>query len=585
MSVWEEVDILNEENEQPEETKPQQPSSLGTVVDYLTGKGTAHPLNEFIQQVRASLLGMGFDEIEIPLFLQLDELNRQLGYMARPVLNYSYLISSFSEDAEALTGKGLEDFLKGMNGLTEQQKSDYREGLKAVISQMRKGQIFPEDLLESVGRKLDLNARDASELVQELFSIADKSPHPTKEIIRSHMSAIWLPTLNNIYHSSTLPVKLFSIGKKSKHKEWEGPRHMRNYTTGSLTIMDQGLDVARAKMITEHIMKGLDISDFKIGKRKFTRPFMELDTECVVISKGSRIAAFGLFSSDLLDNYVIGCPVYYLSIGMERMLMARDGYEDMRELVFPQEHDAWSLTDLDIANSLTFTERPQTKLGEEIALAIIAACEKYGRESSPCSFQAWSGTVFVDRIRTKDKDGGESMKELPLDALRGKAFEVVVVEEEENQTLCGPAFLNPVLVKDGDIIGVLKEEGPKEEEKGAVPTGIRYLDAFAYLAAARIEEAFPIGRAEVGIRMISEMEEINLRLQSHAKRYILAHKKTVNIRGPLLTNVLLRPLKDEGNAKEIKEGQEKNGDKDGEEFRVEFIKSQQPFPPATTKKD
>jgi hypothetical protein len=144
-----------------------------------------------------------------------------------------------------------------------------------------------------------------------------------------------------------------------------------------------------------------------------------------------------------------------------------------------------------------------------------------------------------------------------------------------------------VLVKDGNIIGVLKEEGPKEEERGAVPTGIRYLDAFAYLAAARIEEAFPIGKAEVGIRMISEIEEINLRLQSHAKRYVLAHKKTVNVRGPLLTNVLLRPLKDEGNDKEVKEGQEKkkNGDKNGEEFRVEFIKSQQPFPPPAPKKD
>lgn len=527
-----------------EESSPSQPSAIETAADYLTGMGTPHPVHEAQAVIRKALLSMGFDEIENPLLLRISDLKRQYQEQMPVVLNYSYFLGAFSEEPEELSEEHISNVVGQMEGRTEQDRQRYVEAITSIAAMLSKGQISPDELTETIGKRLELKNEEAYWLVQTLFCSKDDVPSPTQDIIRPHMASSWIPTLRTVFDREVLPIKLFSCGIKVKRIPHEDSEHLRTTNGASLVIADKMLDVARSILLVEAILSHIGLKDVKIMKRRFTRRYFQDGTEHIVEHNGKRLGLFGFYSQDVLSEYNIDVPVFYFMIWIERLLMARDGYEDIRELVYPQLFGAWNLRDRDIAESIDFINRPKTPLGERIAHGIITISEKYGDIPSPCGFPAWTGNVHMNRQVTKDKDGGEIIEELPLDQLKEMDLEVVVMENMEGLTLCGPAYLNLVAVQDGNIVSIKKEDWPAAVKKGAVSSGIRFLDAFANMAASQIESAIPMGKANIAVKMVSGLEDLNLKMSSAANRYTIAHKKKVNLKGPLLMRVVLRPIKE-----------------------------------------
>lgn len=120
-----------------------------------------------------------------------------------------------------------------------------------------------------------------------------------------------------------------------------------------------------------------------------------------------------------------------------------------------------------------------------------------------------------------------------------------VVEPESNTKLIGPAGFNEVYIYDGNVVG-LPPKGWKDDvflssvrEKG-LATNIRFIDAFAALAASEIEAAAERGEREVKVRARSVKlpSDINLAIDEVAQRYITANNKRIDVRGPVFTTVV-----------------------------------------------
>ncbi|RJS72438.1 MAG: O-phosphoserine--tRNA ligase, partial [Candidatus Syntrophoarchaeum sp. WYZ-LMO15] len=137
----------------------------------------------------------------------------------------------------------------------------------------------------------------------------------------------------------------------------------------------------------------------------------------------------------------------------------------------------------------------------------------------PCEFFAWEGSFF-----------GET-----------KPVRVFVVEPEENTRLCGPAYLNEIVVHKGNILGIPRTDRWRKVFDEGVSTGIRFIDAFAAAAAARIERAAMRGEGcEVRIRIVKTHGDINIEIDPVAMNYITGKKNKIDLRGPVFTTVVSR---------------------------------------------
>ena len=182
-------------------------------------------------------------------------------------------------------------------------------------------------------------------------------------------------------------------------------------------------------------------------------------------------------------------------------------YGDIRELVYPQFYEKFTLNDEEIRNLISMRLKPHTNQGNEVQNAIVNICMIHGKDPSPVEFVAWEGEILGEFVR------------------------VSVIEPEENTKLCGPAFLNEIFVTDGNVIGAASSSG--------ISTGITYIAAFAAEAAYEIEKALKEDKKEleVRIRISRSPNDINIRIDPIAKRYITSQNKKIDLRGPVFTTV------------------------------------------------
>ncbi|MEM3391793.1 MAG: O-phosphoserine--tRNA ligase, partial [Archaeoglobaceae archaeon] len=158
---------------------------------------------------------------------------------------------------------------------------------------------------------------------------------------------------------------------------------------------------------------------------------------------------------------------------------------------------------------------PATKVGYEIARKIVEVAVANANAKSPCSFLAFKGELF------------------------GKEVEVLIEETEENSNLCGPAFANEIVVHNGSVYGVPRTEEFKKIFEEGVECGIRYIDAFAFLAAKRIEDMVFKGEKSllVRVRNVEGLSSINLQIQDNVRRYIVWKGGKIDVRGPMFVKV------------------------------------------------
>ncbi len=112
-----------------------------------------------------------------------------------------------------------------------------------------------------------------------------------------------------------------------------------------------------------------------------------------------------------------------------------------------------------------------------------------------------------------------------------KKLTVKIVKNEENKKLLGPAALNPIVVKDSNIIGAM----PSKIPEGALKTPHSYMLGMANKAAYEIEQAIAKGEKEILVeaKMIRSLTEVNMEIDDAVRRYLRSNKKTINVIGPM----------------------------------------------------
>jgi O-phosphoseryl-tRNA synthetase len=290
--------------------------------------------------------------------------------------------------------------------------------------------------------------------------------------------------------------------------------------------MDEEIDVGYGEEITKALLEPLGFKDFRFVKKKVTSKYYApgMEYEGFIYSSSTKkwieVVDYGMYSPIALARYDLEYPVLNLGIGVERLAMVMYGEEDIRRLVYPQFYKELTLSDLEIARTISFELEPETDEGKMIAEQIILEALKHADAPSPCEFLVYEGKVL------------------------GKKVSVYIYEEEEDSTLLGPAAENQIYVYEGNILGVPTkglDNVPiiKEARQKGVPTGIRYIDGVARFVAARVEEAVKSGkkRFNLRIRMARRLKDVNLSVGSAARRFITSRKKKIDILGPIFLGI------------------------------------------------
>ncbi len=486
-------------------------------------KGLSHPIYDLIQKLRLSFLELGFDEVLNPIIIDENEIFKQYGPEALIILDRCYYLATLPRPDIGLSKIKCEEIEKRGIRLDDAKVS----ALQRVLREYKKGDIDSDDLVERMAEALNVPDTMAMKVISEVFpEFSLLRPEPSKMTLRSHMTSAWFLTLKALQPKSDLPLKLFSVDVRFRREQSEDPTHLRTHHSASCVVMDEEIDVGYGEEITKALLEPLGFKDFRFVKKKVTSKYYApgMEYEGFIYSPSTKkwieVVDYGMYSPIALARYDLEYPVLNLGIGVERLAMVMYGEEDIRRLVYPQFYKELTLSDLEIARTISFELEPETEEGKMIAEQIILEALKHADAPSPCEFLVYEGKVL------------------------GKKVSVYIYEEEEDSTLLGPAAENQIYVYEGNILGVPTkglENVPiiKEARQKGVPTGIRYIDGVARFAAARVEEAVKSGkkRFNLRIRMARRLKDVNLSVGSAARRFITSRKKKIDILGPIFLGI------------------------------------------------
>jgi len=488
--------------------------------------GEEHPLFKTIFDLRRAYLSLGFKEVVNPLIVEDVHVRKQFGKEALAVLDRCFYLATLPRPNVGLSKEKvakIEDLIGRSLGEGEV------ESLRSVLHAFKKGKIDGDDLSYEVASALNVDDAVAVRVLDEVFpEFKELKPEPTTLTLRSHMTTGWFITLGEVADKLPLPIKLFSIDRCFRREQGEDATRLYTYFSASCVVVDEDVSVDEGKAIAEALLRQFGFKKFKFRLDEKRSKYYVPGTQTEVFAYhpklvGSNtkysdgwieIATFGIYSPTALCHYGVEYPVLNLGLGVERLAMVLYGYSDVREMVYPQLYGRIELSDLDIARAIRVREVPSS-VGLKIANAIVRTADAYANEESPCEFLAWEGEVF------------------------GREVRVYVVEREEGTKLCGPAYANEVVVYDGSIYGIPRNDRWREYFENGIPTGIRYIDSFSYLASSVIERAVAEGReeVEVRVRVVEGLSDVNLSLQENVRRYVASKGGKIDVRGPMFVTV------------------------------------------------
>ncbi|MEM4575851.1 MAG: O-phosphoserine--tRNA ligase [Candidatus Nezhaarchaeales archaeon] len=492
------------------------------------GIGKPHPVYEVSQRLREIFLSLGFEEVVNPLIVEDEEVKKQYGPEATAILDRCYYLAVLPRPDVGLSKEKVDKLRNYVTDLT----SDKLQRLQQVLHGYKKGHIAGDDLIEEIGKALNVEDAIATKILWEVFpEFRELKPEPTKLTLRSHMTTAWFLTVAALQHRRPKPIKLFSVDIRVRREQQEDETHLRTHRAASCIVVDEDVVADDGKDLAQAVLEGLGFKEFKIVKKLFTAKYYAPGTEHEVYVRSHddwiEVANYGLYSPVALANYEIEYPVLNVGIGVERIAMMLYGYKDVRELVYPQFYGKLFISDQEMAKYVSIHLKPTTNAGWHLAELIVKTIEQYAEASSPCEFKVYEGEFL------------------------GKNIEVYVYEKDVGVKLAGPAAFNEIIVYDGNILGIppLKSysiSSPLIEEarsKG-YRTGIRYVDAFAALAALKIEAACLVGVPEVDVKvkMVKLPSDINIEIGEVARKFISENRKIIDVRGPVFLAVRARLL-------------------------------------------
>ncbi len=488
--------------------------------------GEEHPLFRTIELLRRAYLSMGFKEVVNPIIVEDVHVRKQFGKEALAVLDRCFYLASLPKPNVGISS----DKVKAIEEIVGKSIGGKEKELRKVFHSYKKGLIDGDDLSYEISRILDIDDITAVRIIDEVFPEFRKlKPKASSLTLRSHMTTGWFITLSKIADKLPLPIKLFSIDRCFRKEQGEDATRLYSYFSASCVVVDEDVGVDDGKAVAEALLRQFGFVKFKFRKDEKRSKYYIPDTQTEVYAYhpklvGSNtkysdgwieIATFGVYSPVALAEYDIEYPVMNLGLGVERLAMVIYDYDDVRRLVYPQLYGDIKLSDIDIARNIRIRETPRSGEGLKIARRIIETAEEYASSPSPCSFLAYEGKIY------------------------GRDVKVYVVEEEPNTRLCGPAYANEIVVYNGSIYGVPRNEEWSTYFENGVATGIRYIDAFAYLAASRIEEAAMSKQSSVTVRVrvVESLSDVNLLLHENVRRYIIWKGGVIDVRGPMFVTV------------------------------------------------
>ncbi|MGA1866599.1 MAG: hypothetical protein ACMUFK_03940 [Thermoplasmatota archaeon] len=500
------------------------------MVEYFSGIGHPHPVSEVVQDLRQMMLSRGFDEVQTSYFLPLRDLRQLTGNLYPAFLDSIYQLS-WHRIGPIAPNKDVE-----MQLLKKFPKLDQAE-LWNILDTID-DDTCGEDLLSTLVRELKITYGDAISIMNLIPELAGGETVYEEKTLRSFMPTSWISTLEAIYDSETLPIRLFTVASLFRREPTQDSRHIQVYNILSLAVLDKGMDIEKGKRILKRIFDQMELNDVKMIVKKYQFPYFEDGTEIEIFGGDLELGTCGMASRNILEKKGIDSPVFIADIGVERTLMYKHGYPDIRELFFPQFYSSWNLTDDEIAASIRYVRKPQTEYGKEISNAILKCYKESAGDPEVKRKVAWKG-YLVDSEYGRFLVSEEQAAKINV---CGKPAEVILREEGSGQGLTGPAAFNEIWVKDGEIIGVPPDLSCKMEGSGAVKTNRTFLKGFARLAAWKIEKTIDTGHTGKIIDNVKELEGVNMKLNSKALQYILSHNKKVDIRGPVYLKFLFRTL-------------------------------------------
>jgi O-phosphoseryl-tRNA synthetase len=490
----------------------------------LDGAGKPHQVSAQMQQLREGFLRLGFDEVQTPIIVEDEEVYRQYGPEAPIILDRCYYLAALPRPDIGLSDQKIRKI--GNLGITLDEEKRVR--LQELLRNYKRGIIDADDLVEHLVVALDTRDSLALRVVREVFpEFTALRPVPTSLTLRAHLTSSWFGTLKVLQHKRSHPIKLFSIGIRFRREQSEDATHLRAHYGASCVVLDEAVSIDDGKRITERLLHTYDFTTAAFVQKTATSKYYAPGTEFegfVRLSSDSEaieVVDFGMYSPIALARYGIEYPVLNVGLGVERLAMLVQGEDDIRRIAYPQFYGQWTLTDAELAGMIRVASEPRSEAGRAIMEAIVRTAIKHADYPSPCAFVAFEGNVL------------------------GVTTKVTVYEKDAGAKLLGPAALNTIYVYQANVLGIPEEGLDKaqhvvEARDQGIPTGIRYLDALAALAATKIE-AMTTSRAPLTIdfrvRIAKQPSDVNVRVEVAALNYITGRQKRIAVKGPVFLGI------------------------------------------------
>jgi len=484
--------------------------------------GKPHPVFETIEMLRKAYLNIGFSEVVNPLIVEDVHIKKQFSKEALAVLDRCFYLAGLPRPNVGISDERIQKIEKIIS------RSFDVSSLRNVFHLYKKGEIDGDSLAEEIANTLGIESHLALRIIDEVFpEFKELKPEPTSLTLRSHMTTGWFITLSKLSGKYPLPIKLFSIDRCFRREQGETATRLYTYHSASCVVMDEEVSVEDGKAVAEALLRQFGFEKFRFKKDAKKSKYYIPDTQTEVFAyhpslAGSKnkngwieIATFGIYSPTALAEYDIEYPVMNLGLGVERLAMILHNFLDARDMVYGFSHI--ELSDIEIARKIELKEKPITPQGLLASERLIETFEKHSSEIGPCEFKAYEG------------------------ALLGKIVEISAFEREKAR-LCGPAYMNEIVVHNGNIYGVPRNEKFREYFESGVSTGIRYVDSFSYYAVRKIEDAIVEGKeeGEIRVRVVESLSDVNLKIHESLMNYLISRGKSVDVRGPLFLAVRFR---------------------------------------------
>jgi O-phosphoseryl-tRNA synthetase len=505
------------------------------MIGYFSGKGHPHPIYETVNDLRKLMLSLGFDEIQTSYFLPIRDIKQLTGDLYPAFMDSIYHLS-WTRLEPVPPSKDVE--LKLADRFPQLDQAELWNILDTIDED-----TSGENLLKEISDEMEISLEDAVKVINSIPDLKSGVPHTEDLTLRSFMPTSWISTLEATYDSEAFPIRLFTLATSFRREPSLDSRHIRTYNLLSIAVLDDEMDIEKGKKVLKKVLDLLEIEGTEMLEKSYPFPYFEKGTEFEIFGGDLELGTFGMVSKEVLDDRGINAPVFIADIGVERLLMYKHGYPDIRELFFPQFFAAWNLSDEEISSSLKYVRKPQTDYGKEIASAVQKCYKDIEDSGEKVSRKvAWKGQL-VESGYGIFLVSDERAKEL---GIKGAPAEVIIKEARTSMGLAGPAAFNEIWIKDGNIIGTTPDMASRMEEEGAIKTNKTYIKAFSRFVGWKIEKALERGHTGKLFDKIRDLEGINLKLSSKALHYILSHNKKIDIQGPVYLKFLFK-VKKNGN--------------------------------------